>query len=347
MKAIKMWNQQDFQYKAFGILLSLLIVYTLYALLPFLGAIVGFIALVLYPFFLAAILYYLLRPAVRFLQKKMSIYLAILLTYCAIGAFIAFLVMFVYPIIVNQVSHFLEYQKNLTTQKSSQFFLFNNIAGEELRKIAENYSSVVLKNFIEIFSVATHFIIALVAVPFILFYMLKDDKDIYEKLLKLTPKKYISNVKDFIEEIDFTLVHFINGRVLVSLLISMLVFISFLLIGIDYPILLFLSTLIFYIIPTIGAFLAIILPLVVGFSMSIYMGIEVLIIMIVATIVEGFLITPKIMGTSLYIHPLTIILVILIAGYLFGIFGLIISIPAYALLKVFIKHINRFVLEHA
>ena len=58
-------------------------------------------------------------------------------------------------------------------------------------------------------------------------------------------------------------------------------------------------------------------------------------------VIEGRVIQPQILGSNLEIHPLTIIIVLLSAGKIFGIPGVILGIPGYAVLKVIVVHIFR------
>jgi predicted PurR-regulated permease PerM len=69
------------------------------------------------------------------------------------------------------------------------------------------------------------------------------------------------------------------------------------------------------------------------------MALYVAIIMIVAQQIEGNLITPNIMGNALNVHPLTVITIILAAGNIAGIWGIILAVPFYAVLKVIVTNI--------
>ena len=71
------------------------------------------------------------------------------------------------------------------------------------------------------------------------------------------------------------------------------------------------------------------------------MVLKVGIIWTIVQLVEGKFISPQIMGKSLSIHPITIIFVLLTAGALFGVPGVILGIPGYALLKVLVQHAFR------
>jgi predicted PurR-regulated permease PerM len=93
-----------------------------------------------------------------------------------------------------------------------------------------------------------------------------------------------------------------------------------------------------YTIPTIGVYLVAIPTLLVAFSISATTGIEVLVLVTVCGIIEGFFITPAVMGPQMYIHPLTILILIYVASTLFGLLGLLFIIPIYAVFKVTLRY---------
>jgi predicted PurR-regulated permease PerM len=69
------------------------------------------------------------------------------------------------------------------------------------------------------------------------------------------------------------------------------------------------------------------------------MLLKLIIVWTVVQLIEGKFISPQIMGRNLHIHPITIIFVILTAGNLFGVIGIILAVPGYAVLKVIIAHL--------
>ena len=72
------------------------------------------------------------------------------------------------------------------------------------------------------------------------------------------------------------------------------------------------------------------------------MAIKVILVLLVVQQLEGNLVTPNIMGNRLNIHPLTIILLLMIAGALYGFIGILIAIPTYAVLKTLVHNIRLF-----
>jgi len=94
-------------------------------------------------------------------------------------------------------------------------------------------------------------------------------------------------------------------------------------------------------VPYLGSFLAIIPILIIALVSSPAMLVKVIIVFAIEQTLEGRLIQPLILGSKLKIHPVTIIVVLLTAGKLFGIPGVILGIPAYAVMKVIFEHLFK------
>lgn len=338
------WYQRSFFKNCTAILLILLIIFLIHSLFPLLSTIGNFIAELIYPFLFSLILYYLLRPLVRLLAKKMSIKLAITITFLLFAAIVAFLTIYIYPILITEFNA-LNIKETAATNKLPEMgekILENYEIRNAITKVLIDLNAFIVKNTLSIFVWITNFFFALFITPFILFYLLKDDKEIYHGLCKIIPFPYLPEAKDFFKDVDSTLLHFINGRVVIGIISGTLSLFCFLFLGLNYSFLLALIAAIFYIIPSVGAFIAKIPPLFVGFSTSYSLGIEVFLFMSIITGIEGFIVTPHILGKHLYIHPITVIIALLVGTLLFGVLGLFIATPAYALLKVIIHHGLKF-----
>ena len=79
--------------------------------------------------------------------------------------------------------------------------------------------------------------------------------------------------------------------------------------------------------------------IIIAIVTSPFMLIKLGIVWTVVQLLEGKFISPQVMGKSLHIHPITIIFVLLVSGKLFGVAGVVLGIPGYAVLKVFVSHI--------
>lgn len=345
-----MWYQENLFKNLVLTACFFLVVFLVYLLLPLLDSIFGFVLQIFTPFVLAIILYYLFRPLVRKLTKWMSITLAISVVYLILLLAGFFIGMYVYPKIQGQIS-VLE-SINLEQVMSGEpwqvdiFHIKINVT-EEINKMTSKFlsllNSILFGHIADFFTFVTQLVITLVITPFILYYLFTDDERIYRSLHQRVPEKYSNYVNELFSDFDDILLHFVTSRVLVSLIVNSLIFLAFMSIGLKYTLFLVIISTIFYIIPTFGSFLAMILPLFVGFSTSTFMGMEVLIILGVAMTLEGFFLTPLIMGRKLYMHPLTVIFILLAAGSLYGIFGLLFATPAYAIVKAFCNRTYSFV----
>ena len=117
--------------------------------------------------------------------------------------------------------------------------------------------------------------------------------------------------------------------------------IGFNIIGLPYAFLLGFLAMITSVVPYLGPAIAITPALIIALVTSPIMVVWLGIVWTIVQLIEGKFISPQVMGKSLSVHPITIIFVLLCAGALFGVAGVLIGIPGYALLKVLVTHMYR------
>jgi predicted PurR-regulated permease PerM len=189
-----------------------------------------------------------------------------------------------------------------------------------------------------VFSVA----VSLITVPFILFYMLRDEKNFWKFIKYIIPHDKRAQIDEVLSDIDETIGEYIRGQITVSFLVGICLFIGYSIIGLDYAAILAIVAMFTNFIPYLGPFIAVVPALVVAITMSPGMILKMLIVTVVVQTIEGNLITPNIMGRNLEIHPLTIIVIPLFAGSLAGAVGVILAVPVYAVIKVIYCHIREY-----
>ena len=96
------------------------------------------------------------------------------------------------------------------------------------------------------------------------------------------------------------------------------------------------------VVPFLGPFLGTIPAIISGLLINPLTALKVLILLIIVQQIEGHLITPQVMGKRLDIHPLTVILLLLVSGSLYGFIGILIAIPTYSVVKVIIQNFIKF-----
>jgi len=181
--------------------------------------------------------------------------------------------------------------------------------------------------------------IILVLAPFFLFFMLKD----HEKFIPFIKQFFSGDMKKWIEQslldINNVLSLYIRGQVLVSVILAILLFIGYSIIGLKFALLLSVFALFMNIIPFIGPWIAFIPALLIGLFQDPSLVIWVSLVTLIAQQIDANLITPNVMGKTLKIHPLTIITVLLAAGKIAGFMGILLGVPAYAVGKTIVGNI--------
>lgn len=319
------------------------------------------------PFVVAGILYYLCRPLVSLLEKrKVPRWIAIIAAYLAMILIVYGLIRIVGPIINTQLENFInnlpamistitEWIKYVQENRSmfpdfiqDAFLTASEEIETRIQNNVGNIANVIADSILGIFGVIGGFIntiFLLVLVPFILFYMLKDGHRFADSVTVFFPKSKKDDILKILKEMDKTIAAYIQGQMLVSVIVGLLLYIGYLIIDLNYSLVLALFGMMTNVIPFLGPYIAVIPAIFVALFQDPFMVIYVAIIMLVAQQIEGNIISPNIMGKTLNLHPLTIIVLILAASNFVGILGVIFVIPAYSVLKVIVINIARIIRE--
>ncbi|MCE5170046.1 AI-2E family transporter [Paenibacillus profundus] len=311
---------------------------------------------VLLPVLLSGVLYYLLNPIVDYLEKKkVKRPFSILILYILILGIITIVVLAVIPVIQRQVSDlianfpvFSEQIQTLFTDLIGSDFInrFQQTIAFESSKLMNTISeraSTLLNNTWSgiggFLGAVTETVLTLATVPFILFYLLKDGKRLPQYILSFVPTTLRKQTEQVMTEMNHQISSYIRGQIVVSFCIGILLYIGYLIIGLEYSLILAVIAACTSIVPYLGPAIAITPALIVALVTSPVMLLKMIVVWTVVQLIEGKFISPQIMGKSLQIHPITIIFVILTAGNLFGILGIVLAVPGYAVLKVVITHL--------
>lgn len=312
------------------------------------------------PILLSGTLYYLMRPLVQFLsRRKVPRIAAILIIYLLIVCLFTLLIIYVAPIIKKQFVELGESMPNLVktavqrgydladNESFNQFLESFSLDFKTLQDKASEYADVAVKlvstNITALFGFVANLVLLAVVIPFVLYYFLKDGEKMSAGFLKVLPVKNQALARKLLSEMDQTIATYVRGQITVAICVGVLLLIGYLIIGIDYAVLLALAAMLTNVIPYVGAFIAAVPAVLVASVDSPMMIVKVLIVTLVAQQIEGNLISPQIMGKQLEIHPLTIILLLLVAGTLVGPLGLLLAVPIYAIVKIIVVQIYRFI----
>ncbi|WP_377889882.1 AI-2E family transporter [Alkalihalobacillus sp. R86527] len=313
-----------------------------------------------FPIIAAGVFYYLLRPVIALLEKaKIPRPLGILIVYLALAGGVTGLVFSIGPILTEQFNSLAkgapalvaDFQDALVRWESNPYIanllqsdmvsvdgLTERISGS-IGDISSSFGNYLLS----FLNIVTDVVVGIVLLPFILYYMLKDGKKLMPSMLRFVPRAHREEGAKILEDMDDALSGFIQGQLIVSLFIGTFVYVWYVIIGLDYALILAFIALFLNVVPFIGPIIGTAPGVIVGFIQSPLTAVYVIIGVIVIQQIESNLISPQVMGRRLDIHPLTIILLLLVASSLAGFLGLILAIPTYAVLKVIATHTYRLI----
>ncbi|HAB6381879.1 TPA_asm: AI-2E family transporter [Listeria monocytogenes] len=308
------------------------------------------------PIILAGISYYLFNPIIDWLEKhKWKRGWAIALLYLVIIGLLILLFSFVIPAVKDQIvslfKSFPGYWDQITQRfdEFSRSSLFDQIKDKlntnmsDIMKTLSTKGTSVINSAISsigsIVGTVTEVVLAIVTTPLVLFYLLKDGKKLPDFLLKMLPVNGRAHTRQVLGEANHQISSYIRGQIIVSLCIGILLFIGYLIIGLPYALTLAIIAACTSIVPYLGPAIAITPAIIIAIVTSPWLLIKLIIVWCVVQLLEGKFISPQVMGKTLKVHPITILFVILVAGNLFGVLGVIFAVPGYAVLKVIVTHV--------
>ncbi|PIC67111.1 AI-2E family transporter [Sporosarcina sp. P21c] len=317
-----------------------------------------FLGVVALPIIMAGILFYLLNPLIDMMErKKIKRVWGIALVFVVISGLVAWGIIILIPIIREQATSLIQNWPGYWTRLLAQFdsllssTIFSQLQGKLddmdqsiIKSITEQTNGFIDSAFSGIGSVlgtVTNVVIALLTMPVLLFFLLKDGRDLPYHTMKLLPTKMRANTYKVLKEINMQISQYIRGQLLVAFFVGLMFWIGLAIAGLEYAVLLAILAGVLNLVPYLGSFLAIIPIVIIALVSSPFMLVKVIIVFAVEQALEGRLIQPLILGSNLKIHPVTIIIVLLTAGKLFGVPGVILGIPAYAVIKVIVEHIFK------
>lgn len=322
-----------------------------------------FFSTVFVPILVAGILFYMLNPVVNLITKirigkhRVTRTWATTLVFLLLIGLIALAATVFIPKILNQLvtlANQIPYAasqgqklvdkifKDLNSQrllKQIDFTSLTDKLSSNVNKYAETIFNGVTNGLGGFISAAANAVIIAVTVPVVLFYMLKDGYRLAPTIKGFLPARHREQTMELLAKMSRTISKYISGQMIECLFVGTFTAIGYVIIGIPYALLLGVIAGICNIIPYLGPYIGIAPALFVSFSHGGVWGViyNVIVVLIVQQI-DGNLVYPNVIGKSLEIHPLTIIIILLAAGNIAGLMGMILAVPLYAVVKVVVIH---------
>lgn len=334
------------------VLLSLLIIGVLYFLYLVRGLFLSFI--------LAVVLTYLLNPAVTTIEHKgMPRLGAILIIYSALIIITGTLVFYGMPHILLQLNQMIDVIPEYTVQvrelvQSIQQQYARAGIPEAIRDIIEERIVWVEESLVQLARRATEgitgivgYIFNIILAPVLAYYMLKDVELFRRTVVRFIPSAWRDDALALGSEVHHVLNSFIRGYLTVSLIVGMLTWLAMTLLGVELALVLGIFAGLTNIIPYFGPLIGALPAVLIALLTSKLLALKVIIAFGVIQQLESSVISPKILGDRVGLHPLFVILVVLAGGQLYSLIGIILAVPVSAILKVIIEFVlKKFLIDY-
>jgi len=310
----------------------------------------------LLPLGIGILIAYILLPLVEVLDNlKIPRTISIVISF--VLSLVVFLVILLWliPIFVNNI-------RDLTTVLPEMFEeIYLNLKGFIERNIPSGWQQELLKeldnnlakaqekltqtlyNFISTLPKTVSVILDVLLAWILSFYILKDKEQLVSNLKYFFPKSIRGEMVCFFRDIHRVVLRFIQGQVLIAIILSILETLGLYLVGMPYaPLLGFIGGL-SNIIPYFGPYIGAVPALAVALTISPWKAVWTAAVFLIVQQLDNIYLSPRIMEGKLGLHPVTTILAVIVGGSLFGMAGLLFSVPLVAMLKILVKRVYRIV----
>jgi predicted PurR-regulated permease PerM len=343
-----------FTFSTVLVLASLVLVvlgfYIVCLLFPYVFPAIHIIFTVLFPLFVALILAYLLNPMVKWLTLlKLQRLYAVILLYLIFISVLGLSMWYGGPVLIQETQEVIAKLPEIESMLQAVLHRFDY----QMRKLPDGIHQTIdqsvqgfesmlqaqVSMMIEGIGMRLGQIFSILVIPFLVFYLLLDAERIYRRFFMSLPKRYQKSCLKLWKKIDSSLGEYIRGQLMISFIVGLIIYVGYLLIGLPYALFLAVIAALFNIIPYFGPILGAIPAVVVAFLTNPILVLWVILINLLGQLVEGNVLGPIIVGKRLHIHPIALILVLLLGAELAGVWGLILAVPFYVMIRVVISHI--------
>lgn len=324
--------------QAIIIFFSILFIILIYLLAPILS-----------PFLLGALLAYLLDPLVKKLDKRGIPHLvSVSLVFCFFVFLFLLLILMLFPLVQKQIMSLIEvipqvidWLQNSLLPRVQELINLNTLKStltSNLPKAESVLSTVVSSSYTII-----EWIVNIVLTPVVTFYLLRDWDHLCLALKKALPTSIRPTVVTLAHECDEVLSSFFRGQLLVMLGLSIIYGTGLTLIGLKVGPIIGIVGGMLSIVPYLGSIFVLVASTLTTLAQfgSWEPLIWVLVVYLVGQAIEGYVLTPSLVGQRVGLHPVMVIFSIMAFGTLFGFFGILVAIPAAAVIKVVLQFINN------
>lgn len=312
----------------------------------------------------AGILFYVLDPLVHWMERRfkmkdgLAIAIAMILTITLLVVVFLNLIPFVTKQTAGVIGSLPQFSSDflgrLNRINQEHHWLSNDNLDEINRRMTTYFSkrgwnllTGTLSSLGNVVTTVSDWIITLITAPLVLFFMLKDGRKFPNYFSRVIPTAYRGKFVVMLDQMNAKVSSYIRGQLTVALCVLVIFTTGYSIIGLKYALLLGLIAGPLNLIPYFGSAIALCPALIIGAITSPSMLVSVIVVYLIEWVLETQVLSPLIMGNSLAMHPITIVFVLLAAGKMFGLTGVILGVPGFAVLKVFVATMFHWYQEYS
>lgn len=310
---------------------------------------------VLTPFVLGIAIAYLLEPIVeRLVKMKLPRVAAVLFILLSFFIFVAAVLAFAAPPLAREaaalaesvpgyVDQFIEFMTPYLTSAQEQF---GGDYVENLKTFLQSNAGKIIQVTSGLASglanggqAVVGFLTTLVLTPLVAFFMMQEWSRIVRWIHDLIPREKEMIIKNLLSQMNAKVSGFVRGQITVAFFLGVIYAVALSIAGLNYGFLIGITVGFLSIIPMVGSIFGLMVGLVVAWFQAgdlSYVGL-IAAIFVIGQIIEGNILSPKIIGDSVGLHPLWIIFALMAGGSLFGILGMLLAVPVAAVIGVLVS----------
>ena len=293
--------------------------------------VVSVINTILIPFVMGGFLYYITNPLVTLLEKKLKInrIFGILITLFLLFGLVTIGVIYLLPILINQLSSLINSTQNLYWEIQS---FVNQLSKNPLFKSLNIQSTIQQLNlsYVDILQNILNSV----------------TNSLGSVVSAVINTLMILIISGLLTNLNATVARYISGISIDALLIGTLAYIGYSVIGLKYALVFAIFSALANLIPYVGPSIGLIPMLITYFFTDPHKMLAALIYMLIIQQIDGNILYPRIVGSVMKVHPITIMVLLLLSSNIYGIMGMIVAIPTYSILKEIVKFLANLYDNH-
>lgn len=306
---------------------------------------------IILPFFVAIFLAFILDPLVNLLTKiKFPRSLAVFITIVISFVILYLLGLLVYANIQGFVQQYPTYEDKLIALLRDTVNTLEHLIGQQIN--VNIWQKIDWLDTIQNMSIASNvvsgvgtfftFFVKMLIVIVFMAYILVGKQNLKSKIFKAFSGSQAQRIDDIINAATEKIQKYLGTKILVSFITAIISFIIFIIFGLDFAVFWSVVIFVFNFIPNIGSILASILPVVFSILQfgSFSTALWLLLALSILQFLMGNILEPRLMGYSLDLSPLAVILSLIFWGYLWGVAGMLLSVPILATVTIIFERIE-------